>query len=288
MSTLGRPSLRLSLRLLQESLSGVGRFAKKALYPGVGAFFVSVVFAAPVPSGAGCFIKGRAETVVWDYIVDGDTLWLKDGRKIRFAGINAPETEHDGLSAEPFGDAATAQLRSLLQSSSRLMLQKAGRGEDHHGRTLANVFLPDGESVEAILLRQGLGYQVFPEGNSPYTSCFKQQEQVARKASSGVWFDNPVLDINQDSISQGFHLIQGRVAEVRAPRDSGYYWVDMKGPVVLRVLKAATEERQLRDLIGRKVEVRGWIIPDKNGKRSSKKNKPWVMGVYNSLSITPV
>ena len=284
MSTLNKPSMIL----LQKGLFRAGRFAKKALHPGVSAFFVSVVFAAPVPSEEGCFVQGRAEMVTWDYVVDGDTLWLKDGRKIRFAAINAPEVAHDGLVAEPFGDAATEKLRSLLKSSSRLMLQKTGRGEDHHGRVLANVFLPDGASIEAILLRQGLGYQIFSEGHSPYTSCFSQQEKTARIAGSGVWSDNPVLDINRDTISRGFHLVQGRVAEVRAPHNSDYFRVDLEGPVVLRVLKAGTDERQLRSLIGRKVEVRGWIIPEKDSKQSSRKSKPWVMGVYssNSLSIT--
>ena len=286
MPTLNRPTLRL----LQRSLFRAGRFAKKALHPGVSAFFVSVAVAAPapVPLEDGCFIEGRAETVTWDYIVDGDTLWLKDGRKVRFAAINTPETEHDGLASEPFGDAATAKLRSMLEASSKLMLQKAGRGEDHHGRVLGNIFLPDGKSLEAILLRQGLGFQIFSEGNSPYTSCFSQQEQVARTAGSGVWSGKPVLDINQDKLSQGFHLIQGRVAEVRTPRNSDYFWVELKGPLVLRVLKAGADERQLRNLTGRKVEVRGWVIPDKNNKQRSPKNKSWIMGVYNSLSISPM
>ena len=282
MSTLNR----FTLKLLQKGLFRAGQLTKKALHFGASAFFVSVL-SVSVQAEEGCFIKGKAETVVWDYIVDGDTFWLKDGRKIRLASINTPETEHDGLAAEPFGDEATAKLRSLLKSSSRLMLQKSGKGEDQHGRVLANIFLPSGESVEARLLRQGLAFQLFPEGDNPYTNCFSQQEQAARKAGLGVWSKDAVININQQPVTQGFQVIQGLVTEVRAPRNSDYLWVDLKGPVVLRVLKVGVSERQLRNLIGRKVEVRGWLNPDRNSKRSSKKNKPWIMGVYNPLSISP-
>ena len=262
---------------------------KKALYHWVGAFFLSCTLVpfswAEVGAEANCFIKGRSEAVVWDYIVDGDTLWLEDGRKVRFASVNAPEVEHDGLAPEPFGDQATEALRGLLKSSSRLQMQRAERGEDQHGRVLAHLFMPDGRSLEAILLEKGLAFQLFSEDHNAYNDCFSERENNARKAGRGVWSKPPVLDISQQSITSGFHLVSGIVMAVRAPRDSDYYWVDLNGPLVLRVHKSGADERWLRNAIGRKIEARGWAMESSRRKRGSKKYKPWVMGIYHYLAI---
>ncbi|WP_160174054.1 thermonuclease family protein [Endozoicomonas montiporae] len=232
-----------------------------------------------------CFIKGRSETVIWDYIVDGDTLWLKDGRKVRLASINTPETEHDGLEAEPFGDEATNALRNLLKSSSRLQMQRAEREEDQHGRVLAHLFMPDGRSVEAMLLEKGLAFQLFPDDRNAYNDCFSEREKDARKAGRGVWSTKPVVEISKQPVTPGFHLVSGVVMSVRAPRNSDYYWVDLDGPLVLRVMKSGADERWLRNAIGRKIEARGWIMKSNDPKRQSKKYKPWIMGIYHSLAI---
>ena len=262
---------------------------KKALYHWVSAFFLGCTLVpfswAEVDVQANCFIKGRSEAVVWDYIVDGDTLWLRDGRKVRFASVNAPEVAHDGLAPEPFGDQATNVLRELLRSSSRLQMQRAERGEDQHGRVLAHLFMPDGRSVEAILLQKGLAFQLFPDAHNAYNHCFSERENDARKAGRGVWSKQPVLDITRQPMTSGFHLISGIIMAVSAPRDSDYYWVDLNGPLVLRVLKSGADERWLRNAIGRKIEARGWVMESSRRKRGSKKYKPWVMGIYHSLAI---
>lgn len=281
MSTLNR----LVLILLQVGLFRVERLKKKAIYLWVSAFFLTCIFVpviqADFDAKAACYMKGRSEAVAWDYVVDGDTLWLKGGRKIRLASINAPEVAHDGQDAEPFGDKATEALRVLLRSSPKLMLQKAERGEDRHGRVLANVFLSSGLSVEASLLRQGLSYQLFPNDRNPYNDCFSEQEKHARKADIGVWSTHPL----EQPLSTGFHLVRGLVKSVRAPHNSDYFWVDLDNSLVLRALKTGTEERWLRNMIGRKVEVRGWVIKSNDNGRSSKKYNSWIMGIYQSSAI---
>ncbi|MET4695813.1 thermonuclease family protein [Endozoicomonas lisbonensis] len=285
---------RLSPVFVRGSLPGgrllrLKQLKKKALYHWVGAFFLSCTFVpfswAEVDAEANCFIKGRSEAVVWDYIVDGDTLWLEDGRKVRLASVNTPETAHDGLKDEPFGDQATEALRGLLKNSPRLQMQRAERGEDKHGRVLAHLFMPDGRSVEAILLEKGLAFQLFPDDRSAYNDCFSERENDARKAGRGVWSKHPVLDISHQPMTSGFHLVSGIVMAVRAPRDSDYYWVDLNGPLVLRVLKSGADERWLRNAIGRKIEARGWVMKSTPRKRESKKYKPWIMGIYHSPAI---
>lgn len=277
--------IRFEPIVYRSNLIRAGQSAKKVLYLLVSAFFVICTFVPFLWAGDSCFIEGRSEVVAWDYIVDGDTLWLKDGRKIRFASVNAPETAHDELEAQPFGNEATDALRTLLKDSPELLMQRANRGEDQHGRVLANLFLQNGRSVEAALLHQGLAFQLFPDDHNPYNNCFSEQERSARRAGRGVWSGKPVLDVSREPVSSGFHLILGTVMAVRVPRDSDYYWVDMDGPVVLRVLKSGVDERWLRNLTGRQIETRGWVLKSKERKRKSKKYKPWIVGIYHTSSI---
>jgi len=38
------------------------------------------------------------------WVVDGDTVVLSDGQRVRYIGINAPELAHDDHKAEPYGE----------------------------------------------------------------------------------------------------------------------------------------------------------------------------------------
>ena len=45
----------------------------------------------------------------WDrvkWVIDGDTVVLANGQKVRYIGINSPELARDGNKAEPYGNAA--------------------------------------------------------------------------------------------------------------------------------------------------------------------------------------
>ncbi|MGD2038075.1 MAG: hypothetical protein PVH28_09340, partial [Desulfobacterales bacterium] len=40
------------------------------------------------------------------WVIDGDTVVLVDGQKVRYIGINAPELAHEDHKAEPYGNAS--------------------------------------------------------------------------------------------------------------------------------------------------------------------------------------
>lgn len=87
-------------------------------------------------------------------VIDGDTFRL-DGRKIRIADIDTPET-HPARCAEEeaLGMSATYRLAELL-SAGPFDLQRGLRDRDKHGRELRTVFR-DGESLGGILVAEGL------------------------------------------------------------------------------------------------------------------------------------
>lgn len=101
-------------------------------------------------------------------VIDGDTVTLASGERVRLVGINAPEAE------EPGGARATAFLRSVLRSGTRVGLNVDDlRPRDRYGRTLAVVFVSlDGRliNLNAELLRSGLAEPLFvpPSEFNPY------------------------------------------------------------------------------------------------------------------------
>jgi hypothetical protein len=86
-------------------------------------------------------------------VVDGDTFWI-GGRKVRIAGIDAPETHPPRCAAEArLGTEATAMLRSLLNSGA-VTMTGIDRDRDGYGRLLRNVAV-DGQDVGEAMISAG-------------------------------------------------------------------------------------------------------------------------------------
>ncbi len=89
-------------------------------------------------------------------MVDGDTFWYR-GAKVRIADINTPETGQPACPREAaLGRAATLRLAELLNQGAFTLARAAGGGDrDRYGRLLRTV-TRGGESLGAVLVREGL------------------------------------------------------------------------------------------------------------------------------------
>jgi hypothetical protein len=83
-------------------------------------------------------------------MVDGDTLHLDDGRRVRLPGIDAPE------SGRPFAAEAAAFASALLERAP-FALVPPDAPADRYGRLLADVRVGD-ESLSAALVSAGLAW----------------------------------------------------------------------------------------------------------------------------------
>lgn len=225
----------------------------------MGAFFVFVGFLAPAQ--AFCPAPGELPRFKVQRVVDGDTLRLADGRSLRLIGLNSPELGRQGRTAEPFAEAARRRLGELVAASDGRVGVRLGREPlDRYGRTLAHVYDARGRNLEAQLLAEGLGYLVAVAPNVALVDCQQAAERSARQARLGLWRHSPAKTAEQLR-GGGFSLIQGRV--VRVVRNRGGLWLELGDSLVLRVAPALLDgfdERQLRGLVGRRVEARGWLI----------------------------
>ncbi|WP_428569183.1 MAG: thermonuclease family protein [Solidesulfovibrio sp. DCME] len=95
-----------------------------------------------------------AATVTVARVFDGDTCRLADGRVLRLAGVDAPETAHGGAPAQYYAAEAAAAFARLV-TGKPLGLVVSGDGGDRFGRLLGDLRLPDGTSVTEALLARG-------------------------------------------------------------------------------------------------------------------------------------
>ena len=223
-------------------------------------------------------------------IHDGDTLRLKDGRKIRLVGINTPEVARKGLSAEPFAVEATQYLKTILPVGKPVKLRFGEQVKDRYGRLLAHVFSEKGVNATAELIKKGYGFQVIIAPNDWSEACYQTLEQSVRKRKVGVW-GHPHYSVKRaesTGLKSGFGVLSGEIE--RIVRTNKIVWIDLKGVVTLKVSQHHWEkfERAAKRLaVGRKIEVRGLLIDRKKGGKLLKKNqKRWLIPISHSAALT--
>lgn len=204
-------------------------------------------------------IDGQVEVA---RIYDGDTVRLADGTHLRFIGINTPELAHDSQPAEPLADAATRRLRQLLNTGNQLQLQFGAERHDHYGRLLAHPFLSDGRNLSALLLEEGLGFQIVVPPNLALASCYREAEQTARQHHRGIWGNRDLHPIPARQLATsdtGFRRISGRISRVGESPTA--FWLNMGHGFALRIPKKDLPYFGFspRDLLGRTLTVRGWV-----------------------------
>ena len=126
------------------------------------------------------------ETVEVRRVIDGDSLQLVDGRKIRLVGINTPELGWDQRPDEPLARVAKSALKKFI--GQRPVGLKFGPDRfDHYGRTLAYVVSADGDSAGEFLLKQGLAAMVAIPPNLAHIDKYRAAEQQAQANKLGIW-----------------------------------------------------------------------------------------------------
>ncbi len=120
------------------------------------------------------------------WVVDGDTVVLDKGQKVRYIGINAPELAYDDRKAEPYGE-ESKQFNALLVDRKKVCLEFDKERFDQYKRLLAYVFLGNGTFVNAEILSNGYAYLLHYRPNLKYDSMLLQAQRSAMSAKRGIW-----------------------------------------------------------------------------------------------------
>lgn len=124
-------------------------------------------------------------------VVDGDTFWVDDGSvkglKIRFIGIDAPESRNTGNKVKAYyGEECKTYLAKLIGGKQVRFEYDVGR-LDRYGRTLAYVYLEDGTFVNAKLVKNGYATVMTIAPNVKYAKVFTELAREAREKKKGLW-----------------------------------------------------------------------------------------------------
>jgi endonuclease YncB( thermonuclease family) len=122
--------------------------------------------------------------------VDGDTIAVNMNgatEKIRFIGVDTPETHDPRKAVQCFGQAAAAFTKNLIGSQHvRLESDPTNTNRDRYNRLLRYVYLPDNTLVNAEIIKQGYG---FAYTGFPFTKSddFLHYQTQAREQNKGLW-----------------------------------------------------------------------------------------------------
>jgi micrococcal nuclease len=153
----------------------------------LGAVIIAVALAASRQAGGPPAGAGPAEATVVR-IVDGDTLVVTGGVRIRLIGINTPESVDPRRPVECFGKEASAALGRLVPPGTPVRLSYDVERTDDFGRTLAYLYRSsDGLFVNAALVEQGFAQPMTFPPNVAHAGEFAALAIQARQGSVGLW-----------------------------------------------------------------------------------------------------
>lgn len=119
-------------------------------------------------------------------VIDGDTLLLANGLRVRLIGADAPETVHPEHDVEPWGPEATAFTERFV-AGGEVELTFDGQRTDRYGRLLAYVWV-DGRMLNEELIRAGLATaETHYRFSEAVKLRFEAAESEARLAGRGIW-----------------------------------------------------------------------------------------------------
>ena len=135
---------------------------------------------------------GETETARVIRVVDGDTLVIDRGmgnERLRYIGINAPESVKPDSPVEFMGKEASAANAALVEGAT-LVLERDVSDTDQYGRLLRYAWLQDGETwlfVNLELVRQGYAQVVTYPPDVRWIDTLRDAQRVARDAGLGLW-----------------------------------------------------------------------------------------------------
>lgn len=118
-------------------------------------------------------------------IIDGDTIQIEGGEKVRYIGIDTPETVDPRKPVGCFGEEASKKNKELVEGKI-IKMEKDISETDRYGRLLRYVWIRD-IFVNDYLIRQGFATAATFPPDVKYEKQFREAEKEAREKGLGLW-----------------------------------------------------------------------------------------------------
>ena len=124
-------------------------------------------------------------------VVDGDTIEIEGGEKVRYIGVDTPETVDPRKPVQCFGIEASKKNKELVEGKT-VRLEKDITDRDKYSRLLRYVWVDD-LFVNLELVKQGFANSYSYPPDIKYQKEFLAAETEAREAQRGLWKACPVV-----------------------------------------------------------------------------------------------
>lgn len=125
------------------------------------------------------FPKDSVVVGIVDYVVDGDTIELRGGERVRMIGINTPEI------GQPYSSEAKNKLKELIEGK-EVVLEKDITDRDQYGRLLRYIWLKD-ILINLEMVRLGYANSYTYPPDVKYQDQIVATETEARENKIGLW-----------------------------------------------------------------------------------------------------
>lgn len=150
-------------------------------------------------------------------VIDGDTIELENEERIRYIGIDTPETVDPRKSVQCFGVEASKKNKELTEGK-LVRLEKDITDRDKYNRLLRYVWVGD-TFVNLELVKQGFAQSYSYPPDIKYQNQFVQAQREAREAKVGLWgacsaeteIDTTSLPVTNGDAAGDFCVIKGNI-----------------------------------------------------------------------------
>lgn len=214
--------------------------------------------------GRACLRDQYTTTATIERVIDGDTVLLEDGRKVRIIGVNTLEINARHELDQYWAKAATTAVQKLADKQRVTMTHEAD-SLDRHGRVLAHIQTPDGIDVGRYLIEQGLALAIAVGRNTLCAENNSMVEQNARAQGVGIWKQAGNWLLIEDELrskKRGFHVVRDQVDAIQVRGKHNRLF--LKNGLIVKIAATLTAKNDadrnwLESLQGKTVEVRGWL-----------------------------
>ena len=210
-------------------------------------------------------------------VLDGDTLYLEGGLKVRLSAMQAPKLPlgRKGFKAWPLGKESRAAL-DILTKGQKVGLYYGGERRDRYDRALAQVYTLDSDDkpdlwVQEEMIRLGMSrVYTWPDTYQDSQKLYRA-EREARAGGRGIW-SHDYYDIRSpepNMLAQdvdSFQLVEGIITSSADIRGRVYlnFGSDYKTDFTIAIAKRDRKRFKRAGidpvtLEGARVRVRGWI-----------------------------
>jgi len=125
-------------------------------------------------------------------VIDGDTIKIDTGQKVRYIGINTPEITYPEKPNDCYALEAKEKNKELVEGKT-VKLKKDISETDKYGRLLRYIFIENSSStseaifINKILITEGYARIMSIPPDLKYYPLFKEEQVKAKENKKGLW-----------------------------------------------------------------------------------------------------